>query len=70
MNEREIIKGIARSLRISHEEIGRVVGISQASVTRMLNGDTPMRVDRLEKMCEAVGAELIIRRGNKEWKNF
>lgn len=68
MTDREVIKGISHSLRISHAEIGEKIGISQASVTRMLNGDTAMRSDRLAKMCEAIGAELIIRRGGKEYK--
>lgn len=68
MTEREIIKDIAWWGRISHREIGEKIGISQSAVSAMLSGDTPMRADRLSDMCKAVGAELIIRRGDKEWK--
>lgn len=67
MNERELIKGIAYSLRKSHSDIAESVGVSQTSVTRMLNGDTAMRIDKLATICEAIGAEIVITRGRKSY---
>lgn len=68
MTDKEILRNIAYRLRISHEEIGEKIGISRGAVSNLLRSDGAMRSDRLSAMCRAVGAKLIIRKGDKEYE--
>lgn len=67
MTERDVLKSMAYSLRISHASIGEKTGISQTQITRQLNGEIPLRADRLSGICDAIGAELCIIRGKKKY---
>lgn len=67
MTERDVLKGIAYRLRKGHRDIATRAGVSQPAITRMLNGGTALRTDKLAQICEALGVELIMRKGKKEY---
>jgi hypothetical protein len=54
---RDAIKRCGKSrYRISLES-----GVSQAVVSRFVNGQTELTLANVEKLCESIGAELILK---------
>lgn len=68
MTDKEIVKKIAYSLRISHEEIAESLGTSRGAVSNLLRSEGAMRSDKLSAICRAMGASLVIKKGNKEYE--
>ena len=51
--------------RVTQKELGNRLGINQQSVSALLNRD--MGVSKLVAICEALGYELVARKGRDEY---
>ena len=60
IQEYELLKALRQDRRISQEQLAELMGIRQASVSKIENQDD-MRLSTLRKYIEALGGELEIR---------
>ena len=72
MNEKEIVKEVMALRGWSQATLAKEAGFKQQSnVTGLLNrGENGMRVDKLAKMLNAMGCEIVVRDkmgSGKEW---
>jgi len=67
MDEREIIRTIMQDMNFNHKLLAEQCGYSShTSISNKLNAPT-MTVESLYKMLQALGCELVIRKGDKEY---
>jgi predicted XRE-type DNA-binding protein len=72
MNEKEIVKEVMAMRGWSQATLAKEAGFKQqANITGLLNrGENGMRIDKLAKMLNAMGCEIVIRDkmgSGKEW---
>ena len=72
MNEKEIVKEVMGMRGWSQATLAKEAGFKQqANITGLLNrGENGMRIDKLAKMLNAMGCEIVIRDkmgSGKEW---
>ena len=67
MNEKEIVRDIMKTLNINQSELASKTGYKSASGISEILNRRGMRVDIFQKLVEAMGCELVVRNGEKEW---
>lgn len=63
-----MLKRIMYEERITQSEIASKVGVNQQAISSSLKRGEGMSVKRFLEICKAMGCEVVIRRGEKEWK--
>ena len=64
----QILKEIMYEERITQYEVASVLGINQQTVSGLLGRGEKMSTGRFLEICKAMGCEVVIKRGNREWK--
>ena len=64
--EMEQLKRIMYELRITQSEIASKIGVNQQTISGCLG--RRMSAERFIEICEAMGCEVIVRKGEKEWQ--
>lgn len=54
----EEIRALLARRRMSASELARVIGVTQPYISRRLTGDTPLDVDDLAKIADALGVHI------------
>ena len=64
------IKQILHDEYLTQNEVARRMGITQIGLSTMLNHNMSLR--SFEKICEVIGVEVILRKGEREyeWKSY
>ena len=62
---RDTIREMMAAERMSQSYLGLILGINQSAVAGMLNRD--MSAKRFIQVCDAMGYEVIARKGDKEY---
>jgi transcriptional regulator with XRE-family HTH domain len=62
MNWSEIIVGLRKEKGWSVRKLGEEVGMNISNLSRIERGEISPSVDNLQKICEALGAEIEIKK--------
>ena len=60
------LRRIREEKKLSLREVGAIAGITFQSVNKIESGKYSVTVDTLEKICNAIGAEFIIKKRESE----
>lgn len=63
----KVIKEIMYEERITQYEVASVMGVAQQTVSGLLSRGERMSTERFLEICKAMGCEVVIRKGEREW---
>lgn len=53
------LKGALKSNNITYSQVSEALGLNETSVKRLMSGQTPMTLDRLDQICEIAGINSL-----------